>query len=68
MDTLENLFELAGLGDETRSPLPSTVVPAMAYVPFQQPGKQYSTDNAIEQGTLFPVLNKPFLCGKEGKK
>ena len=68
METLDNLMELAGLGGETRTPLPEEVVPAMAYVPYQQPGKQYSTDQAIEKGTLFPVLNKPFLCGKGAKK
>ena len=68
MDTFDELLTLAGLGDDTRTPLPDVVVPAMAYVPYQQPGKQYSTDQAIEKGTLFPVLNKPFLCGKEGKK
>lgn len=68
MDTLEELMELAGLGEATTTPLPDVVVPAMAYVPYQQPGKQYSTDQAIENGTLFPVLNKPFLCGKEVKK
>lgn len=68
MDNFDELLTLAGLGDDTRTPLPDVVVPAMAYVPYQQPGKQYSTDQAIEKGTLFPVLNKPFLCGKEGKK
>ena len=59
---------LAGLAEESRTPLPDVTVPAMAYVPYQQPGKQYSTDQAIEKGTLFPVLNKPFLCGKGAKK
>ena len=68
MDAFEDLMELAGLTGESTTPLPSVTVPAMAYVPFQQQGKQYSTDQAIEKGTLFPVLNKPFLCGREGKK
>lgn len=68
IDMIESLTELAGLNSTSRSPLPETVVPAMAYVPYQQPGKQYSTEQAIEKGTLFPVLNKPFKCGKEGQK
>ncbi len=67
MNKLDDLMELAGLSGETTTPLPEVVVPVMAYVPYQQPGKQYSTDTAIENGTLFPVLNKPFLCGKEAK-
>lgn len=66
--TIESLTELAHLESTTRSPLPETVVPAMAYVPYQQPGKQYSTEQAIEKGTLFPVLNKPFKCGREVQK
>ena len=37
----------------------------MAYVPYQQSGKQYSVETAIEKGTLFPVLNKPFCCTGE---
>ncbi len=68
MDKFEDLMELAGIGPEIASPLPEYVVPAMAYVPYQQQTKQYSTEQAIEKGTLFPVLNKPFLCGREGKK
>ena len=68
MNTIEDLMELAGLGEATRTPLPEAPVPAMAYVPYQQPGKQYSIEQGIEKGTLFPVLNKPFLCGMEAKK
>lgn len=68
MDVIDDLLEAAGLRSDSRTPLPEDTVPAMAYVPYQQPGKQYSTEQAIEKGTLFPVLNKPFLCGKEAKK
>ena len=68
MDKIDELMELAGLSADTRTPLPDVVVPAMAYVPYQQPGKVYSVEQAIEKGTLFPVLNKPFLCGREAKK
>ena len=68
MDRLEDLLELSGLGSDVRTLLPDVVVPAMAYVPYQQQGKQYSTEQAIENGTLFPVLNKPFKCGGEVKR
>ena len=43
-----------------RTPLPSDTVVAMAYVPYQQPGKMYCPEQGIVNGTLFPVLNKPF--------
>ncbi|MBE6730993.1 MAG: spore coat associated protein CotJA [Ruminococcaceae bacterium] len=47
------------------SPIPYDAVPAMAYVPFQEYGEVYEDLKALECGTLFPVLNKPFL-GKRG--
>ena len=47
------------------SPLPETVVPAMAYVPFQQYGETFDDLKAFDCGTLFPVLNKPFY-GRRG--
>ena len=49
------------------TPLPENPVPAMAYIPFQKLDKIYSPDQGINYGTMFPVLNKPFMgCG--GKK
>ena len=47
------------------SPLPEDTVSAMAYVPFQEFGDIYEDLKALECGTLFPVLNKPFT-GKRG--
>lgn len=48
---------------EQRSPLPSDPVPAMAYVPFQQydPKNLFAAEQALQCGTLFPVLSKPFF-------
>lgn len=37
-------------------------VPAMAYVPWQYFHKVYETDKALEIGTIFPELDKPFLA------
>lgn len=65
MDKYDELYEYRG--DRNITPLPDVVVPAMAYVPFQQSGKQFSLDTAIEKGTLFPVLYKPFACTGEGR-
>ncbi|MFP3152918.1 spore coat associated protein CotJA [Lachnospiraceae bacterium ZAX-1] len=38
---------------------------AMAYVPWQQFHTVYELDKALECGTIFPELNKPFY-GKRG--
>lgn len=49
-------------------PLPDDPVPAMAYVPYQQwcQNDLMDADQALEAGTLFQVLDKPFRrgCGK----
>ncbi len=45
--------------------LPADPVPAMAYVPYQQwSGALHSPERALDAGTLFPVLDKPFLGGR----
>lgn len=46
------------------TPLPDDPVPAMAYVPFQQLDRTFAPERALEAGTLFPELDKPF-CGKQ---
>lgn len=35
----------------------------MCYVPWQKWGRVYDACNALERGTLFPDLDKPFLGG-----
>ena len=47
------------------APLPEDTVPAMAYVPFQQYGAVYQPEQALENGPLFPDLDKPFSGRKE---
>ena len=42
------------------SPLPSNYTVAMLYVPLQTDSSMYDEMKALECGTLFPVLNKPF--------
>lgn len=52
---------------EGLSPLPRDPVPGMAYVPYQQWDAQlHSIDRALDAGTLFPVLDKPFT-GRRGE-
>ena len=43
--------------------LPDQVAVAMAYVPFQECNDVYPCDKALCAGTIFPVLDKPFLAG-----
>lgn len=50
---------------EVTSALPNDPVPAMAYVPFQQWNSSLlSAERALDAGTLFPVLDKPFYGGR----
>ena len=42
------------------SPLPANFAVAMMYVPMQTDTSTYDEEKALECGTLFPVLNKPF--------
>ncbi len=52
-------------------PAPSRTIPApdypvaMAYVPWQHFSDTYEPDKALQCGTIFPELNKPFL-GRKG--
>lgn len=39
---------------------------AMGYVPWQQWENTYGLCKALQVGTIFPCLHKPF-CGKGGK-
>ncbi len=49
-------------------PLPADPVPAMSYVPFQQwSASLHSPERALDAGTLFPVLDKPFYGRKGGE-
>lgn len=53
------------LTDET-TPLPEVVVPAMAYIPFQQWSETYEPMKGFDRGTIFPCLDKPFY-GRRGE-
>ena len=49
--------------------MPSCAGLAVPYVPFQQTGsKQYSQNDALSNGTLFPGLNLPFRIKAEAVK
>lgn len=44
-------------------PFPENWAIAMAYVPMQTDTTVYDCAQALCEGTLFPVLNKPFKRG-----
>ncbi len=44
----------------TVTPLPANPVAAMLYVPMQIDTTMFDEMKALDCGTLFPVLNKPF--------
>lgn len=46
------------------SKFPEETTVTMAYVPFQQDAQTYSLEQALECGTAFPSLNKPFAGGR----
>ena len=47
------------------APLPEKTVAAMAYIPYQQQNsKTYAPAQALESGTVYPVLDKPFYGSK----
>lgn len=39
---------------------------AMAYVPMQHFSSVYELNEALQYGTIFPELNKPFMGSKGG--
>lgn len=41
--------------------MPENPVLAMAYVPFQMLTEIYEPEEALNAGTLFPALDKPFM-------
>ncbi len=45
------------------SALPENPVVTMAYVPYQECNDVYPCEKALAMGTIFPVLDKPFLAG-----
>ena len=55
----------ATCGDQCGT-LPECAPLAVPYVPFQQKGaKKYSQTDALNNGTLFPGLNLPFMVKKD---
>lgn len=60
---MAELLEGQACSMQTLPPFPRDTVLAMAYVPFQKYGNLYPSEKALDAGTLFCELDKPFLGG-----
>ena len=64
MEKFEDLFNPSFLKEtKSRPAIPDDATVTMAYVPLQESLKTYSDNEGLENGTIFPVLNKEF-CGR----
>lgn len=66
MEKYTELFKPSFLKNEMRTAIPVDATPTMAYIPLQLDLMSYETDKALNAGTLFPTLDKPFL-GRRAK-
>ncbi len=58
------MYIYSRIDNENKSTFPEETPIGMCYVPFQQWETPYAENMALERGTMFPSLDKPF-CGKE---
>ncbi len=70
MENFEELFVPTFLEKDMkkRPAIPKDASVTMAYIPLQETLESYSADKALEKGTLFPDLNKPFKGRMVDKK
>ncbi|MCM1114794.1 MAG: spore coat associated protein CotJA [Clostridium sp.] len=61
MDNYVDLFKPSFLKKDERPALPEDAAVTMAYIPLQLEAITYDDEKALDNGTLFPVLNKPFM-------
>lgn len=59
-------------GTEEMTPFPELILLASSYTPFQPWEQPMSEAEALEAGTVFPSLVKPFMmaygCGEDGRE
>lgn len=67
MESYTDLFKPSFLKKERLTALPSDPQVTMAYVPMQIELITYDDSKGLDEGTIFPELNKPFL-GRMVKK
>ena len=65
-DMAESVARIAGMDNKRHcvtTMFPNDPQVTLAYVPFQLDKTAYTPEKALEEGTLFTTLNKPF-CGR----
>lgn len=60
MENYVDLFKPSFLKKDERPALPADATVTMAYVPLQLEVITYEGEKGFDNGTIFPVLNKPF--------
>lgn len=60
MEKYTDLFKPSFLKSDKRTALPEDAAVTMAYVPLQLEVITYEDEKGLENGTIFPALNKPF--------
>lgn len=60
MENYTDLFKPSFLKQDRRPAIPEDATVTMAYVPLQLEVITYEDEKGLENGTLFPALNKPF--------
>ena len=58
----ENVFKF-GVLSKDNTPCDDEFLTAIVSIEVQKFGEVYDTEKGFKCGTIFPVLNKPFLAG-----
>jgi hypothetical protein len=68
MEIYEDLFNPSFLkSTQNRPAIPKDASVTMAYIPLQESLETYSEEIGLNNGTIFPVLNKEFKGGMVAK-
>ena len=67
MENYVDLFQPSFLKKDKRTAIPEDATVTMAYVPLQLDIITYDNDEGLDNGTIFPALNKPFMGRMVGK-
>ncbi len=67
MENYVDLFQPSFLKKDKRTAIPEDATVTMAYVPLQLEIITYGNDEGLDNGTIFPALNKPFMGRMVGK-
>ena len=67
MENYVDLFQPSFLKKDKRTAIPEDATVTMAYVPLQLEIITYDNDQGLDNGTICPALNKPFMGRMVGK-